>query len=364
MLSLEGPGFIWNKITMQDKFKKKEGISFSDNQEFFLSLVLFFIFLALVILISQGLTDRELPRCGDGTFYDSCSIVKPYYCQQGALIEKASVCGCIGNINGDSCIGNLQTGEKNITLKYFLDGEQKTLDFTVYKGLADYLSRISRVIAYGSSAKPLRSGFRFKKINEEEQRNLLLPLLIEIQNLTDDKEEQARIAVSLIQNIPYGASNKSDGFFGMSVNYSRYPYEVLYDGYGICGEKSELLAFLLREIGYETVLFYNQKENHESVGIKCPIEESYKGTGYCFVETTGPSIITDDSIEYVGGITLDSEPEVILISTGNSLGKNLEEYRDAEEMRSLKKNPFVLFRNSRLEKLKEKYGLIEEYQIG
>ena len=148
------------------------------------------------------------------------------------------------------------------------------------------------------------------------------------------------------------------------MNYSRYPYEVLYDEEGICGEKSELLAFLLREIGYETVLFYNQEENHESVGIKCPIEESYKRTGYCFVETTGPSIITDDSIEYMGNIVLTSEPEIIHISSGYSLGKYLEEYKDADELKSLKKNPFVLFRESRFQRLKEKYGLIEEYNIG
>ena len=202
-----------------------------------------------------------------------------------------------------------------------------------------------------------------KKINEEKQTQFLLPLVIKIQNLTNDKEEQARIAISLVQNIPYGFSNKTERFFGIPVNYSRYPYEVLYDQQGICGEKSELLAFLLRELGYETALFYNQRENHESVGIKCPFEESYKGTGYCFVETSGPAIISDDSIEYAGGVFLESEPEVIFVSTGDSLPAGLREYTDAEEIQNLKKNPFVLFRQSRLENLREKYGLIEEYFV-
>ena len=41
-----------------------------------------------------------------------------------------------------------------------------------------------------------------------------------------------------------------------------------------------------------------QQENHESVGIRCPLEESYKESGYCFIETTAPAIISDDSIEY------------------------------------------------------------------
>jgi hypothetical protein len=348
---------------MQVKQRKKEEVSFFNQHEFLLSLFLFLIFLAFIILFSKSLTNKELPMCGDGTPYDSCSNVKPYYCFGGKLIEKASVCGCNRRVDGDSCISDLQAEPKNMTLKYILDGERKTINFTVYKGLADYLSGISRAISYENGEKPNRTEFRFKKINEQEQRKLLLPLVIKIQNLTNDKLEQARIAISIVQNIPYGFSNKTDNFFGKSLNYSRYPYEVLYDSQGVCGEKSELLAFLLREIGYETVIFYQQKENHELVGIKCPSGESYKGTGYCFIETTGPSIISDDSIEYVGGVVLNSDPEVILISDGKSFGSGLQEYKDANELKSLKNNIFVLFRQSRFERLKQKYGLVEEYNI-
>ncbi|MDP3991884.1 MAG: hypothetical protein Q8P79_00020, partial [Nanoarchaeota archaeon] len=126
-------------------------------------------------------------------------------------------------------------------------------------------------------------------------------------------------------------------------------------------EKSELLTFLLRELGYGTAIFYNQPENHESVGIKCPVEESYKGTGYCFVETTGPSIITDDSIEYFGGIVLESKPEIILISDGYGLSRGLQEYRDAELMKRMRQGKFVPFRNFELKRLKERYGLVEIY---
>ena len=44
--------------------------------------------------------------CNDGTFYDTCSLTKPYYCQDGILIEKSSLCGCSelsGISQGDSC---------------------------------------------------------------------------------------------------------------------------------------------------------------------------------------------------------------------------------------------------------------------
>ena len=257
----------------------------------------------------------------------------------------------------------MQTEPKETTLKYFLNGEENTLDFTVYGGMSGYLSNVSRIISYESGEKPLRADFKLKDINEEEQRELLLPLVVKIQNLAENKEDQARIAISLVQNIEYGFSNKTDNFFGKEVNYSRYSYEVLYDSQGICGEKSSLLAFLLRELGFETVIFYNQPENHESIGISCPKEKSYKETGYCFIETTGPSIITDDAIEYVGGLTLNSEPEVISISNGTSLPENLPEYKDAETMKRIRAGKFVLFADSKLEKLREKYGLVEEYNI-
>ncbi len=349
---------------MPSKLKKERVISFLRRHEFSISLACFLIFLVLIaIFFGSPIVTEKLQTCGDGTFYNICSVAKPYYCAEGSLIEKASVCGCLESTEriGDSCITDLQAEPKSLALKYIFDGEEKTLNFTVYRGLVSHLSELSRVISYTNGEKPIRADFIFKKINEDEQRKFLLPLVIKIKNLTDDKEEQARIAISLVQNMQYGFSNKTEGFFGNKVNYSRYPYEVLYESKGICGEKSELLAFLLREIGYGVVLFYNQEENHESLGIKCPQEESYKGTGYCFVETTGPSIITDDSIEYVGGITLDSQPEVIFISDGESLPKGLQEYKDAETMKRIRQGRFVLFRDLKLEALKERYGLVEEY---
>ena len=93
------------------------------------------------------------------------------------------------------------------------------------------------------------------------------------------------------------------------------------------------------------------------------MENSLDKTGYCFIETTGPSIITDNSIEYVGGITLESDPEVFFISDGISLGNDLYEYGDAEDMIKIRNGEFLLFKESKLQKLKEKYGLVEEYNV-
>ena len=276
--------------------QKKEDVSWFRQHEFSISFLFFLVILAIIsiIIFIQHTPKQGIQTCGDGSFYNSCSITKPYYCDNnGSLTEKASVCSCDANeqTSGNSCINDFQTKPKTISLSYILDGKENSINFTAYKGMSTYLSTLPQVISYSGNEKPLVSDFIFNKINQQEQRQLLLPLVIAIQNMTSDKTEQARIAISIVQNIPYAGSNKTTSFFGTQVNYSRYPYQVLYDDQGICGEKSELLVFLLSDLGYGTSIFYFPQENHEAVGIKCPIEESYKKRGYCFVETTGPAII-------------------------------------------------------------------------
>jgi len=321
------------------------------------------IFLVLLLFFLNSFFFQE-KNCGDETFVNQCSINKPYFCEEEILVEKASFCGCSGGmtLKKDSCISDLQTDYKEIFLKYILRGKENYIDFITYKGLKNYLSDLPRSMSYGNDIKPSRQDFKLRNINEKEQKELLLPLVIEIQNIAENKIDQARIAVSLVQNIPFGNSNESVFFKGNSINYSRYPYEVLYDMQGVCGEKAELLAFLLKELGYEVVLFYYPVENHEVVGIKCPEKYSLDNTGYCFVETTGPSIISDSKGSYFGNGRLSSNYEIIPISEGNSLKRNLYEYQDAKSWGKVndileEKESLNWFRNLKFKNLKEKYGL-------
>ena len=68
-----------------------------------------------------------------------------------------------------------------------------------------------------------------------------------------------------------------------------------------------------------------------SLGIKCQREFSYMGTGYCYVETTNPSIITDkaDLIDPMGKIIqISSMPRIIKLNQGKSFDAK-ENYDDA-----------------------------------
>ena len=179
-----------------------------------------------------------------------------------------------------------------------------------------------------------------------------------IKNLTRNKDDQARIAISIVQHIPYDKERELE-----LNNHSLFPYEVLYNYKGICGDKSLLLALLLRELGFGVAIFEFEKENHRAVGIKCPRQYSYMNSGYCFVETTRPEIITYYKSDYVGVGKLTSQPEIIKISDGLSFDSVKEEYEDAQEFDRLNKlaemNNQILdsYNYSKWKNLSRKYDL-------
>jgi hypothetical protein len=282
----------------------------------------------------------------------------------GDLVEMASVCGCsnFSVVEGNKCLSQYKEGGKIVTLNYVLRGEEGKIDFIVYEKLYNYLADIPRFVDFQENFTLL--DFRLRMLDDENQRELLLPLVAEIQDITKNKEDQARIAISLVQNIPFGGSDKIVRFGNIVSEYQRYPYEVLYDNEGVCGEKSELMIFLLREIGYGAAFLYYSGENHEAVGIKCPKEYGVDDSEFCFVETTGPSIITDDKTEYITFSELKSYPQVLIASNdGLAFQKYEYEYIDAKNMIAIRKSAkddgiinYIQYLQYKI--LKSKYGLV------
>ena len=335
---------------------------------FLLGLIVLVFFLIFLIYSSNESTVKKVLTCGDGTFYGKCSLDRPYYCSQGVLVVNASECGCPKNFTktNDTCYNEYFTNQTNISYKYYLNNKEGQINLTVYGGVSNYLSTLPKTINYSSDGVPRLDDFKLMKINNPVQDEALLPLLVQIENLAPNSEmDQARIAISLVQNIPYGLPGSVSIFGGKyNLSVSKYPYQVLFTNNGSCEGKSELLVYLLEKMGYSTSLFYYQKEDHEAVGVKCPVEYSLNGTGYCFIETTVSAPISFSSGSYLGpggGSTL-SDPELVLISRGMSLPSNLQDYTDSIKLtKIIERNKVTgrinLFQKWVLEKIDKKYNL-------
>lgn len=340
---------------------------------FFTILLILFASILIVILSIENDYVDKLSTCGDGTFEGKCSLTKPYYCSNSVLIEDSIACGCpVAEMNNSKifnkldgkCVSEYFNSSTEVYYNYILDGKVGKIPFVVHSSVVDYLEDLPRFLYVRTGEVPRRDDFKLLKMDVPLQREAIVPMVVEIQNVaSDSKDLQAKIAVSLVQNIPYGEPEFSS-FGGAEVRLSRYPYEVLDDYTGSCEGKSELLALLLRELGFGVAFFYFQDENHETVGISCPLEQSYLGSGYCFVETTVPAPISYSEGIYLGinGGKLRSVPEIVPIASGFSLSETLEDYSDADKLddvlSSIGRNDFVnSFQKKSYESLAEKYGL-------
>jgi len=218
------------------------------------------------------------------------------------------------------------TGKTSQTYRYVMDGEKEAVPLNTYTGVDIYLDTRPSGIYIGMEEESFRT-----MLDDPVQAEYLVDLLGYLRSTSSNTDVQAKNAVRFVQNIPYDYNGSRD-----LTRDLKYPYETVYDNSGVCGDKSVLLAYLLRELGYEVVIFIFEPEAHGAVGIKCQSPYDYRGTGYCFVETTLPSIITDAEGEYVSGMHLYSMPDVYHISEGREIVEISDEYNDLRELNRFK----------------------------
>lgn len=211
---------------------------------------------------------------------------------------------------------------------YTYDGERivimLTLNSTIYKKFEEKDSHCSGT---------LESCYH-KYTDDALQKEYLAPLVRDIKYKSDNKDIQALHAIRFVQGLPY-----NDTKFKIDPTEWNYPYETLYNDGGVCSDKSELLVYLLRELGFATVIFHFELENHAAVGIKTNHTLGYAGTEYSFIETTTPAMIGYSNMSYNNGTgvnKLHTTPDVIQMSSGSSMGLYVnEEINDAREMSRL-----------------------------
>jgi hypothetical protein len=236
---------------------------------------------------------------------------------------------------------------KTTTFSYFTDGTMKTMSYTTYGGLADFLSGTSHSYHYDPETGVII------ELLENQDQNEFMRLFIDMirqRSVTDD--DQAKIAISLVQRIP------SNG-----IRYSRtatewyYPYETVHNNKGSAADKAILLAYILNELGFDTVLF--EFPNHLAVGVKTSSSHAFSDTEYAFIETTRPTIITYEPDTISGGYTISQNPRIIHLSGGRKALDVSTEYGDAMRMKQLMEMGGNLNQSYRAElsRITDKYDL-------
>jgi len=230
---------------------------------------------------------------------------------------------------------------------YFIENSRKSISLTTYGGLSDSLTDKRR------ASPPVSDKELIATLLENQDQDEYLQSLVEsIAKRSPGPDDPAKIAVSLVQHIPYTRSQS----FNASRDWS-YPYETVYRNAGTSADKSLLAAYLLKELGYETVIF--EYPGSMAVGVKCSPNYDFYDTGYAFIETTVPSIITYVPESRDGGFSVSANPHVIHVNEGKKAMDVSAEYRDASRLKQLERLGGVLdqSQNTELLKLLNKYDL-------
>ena len=244
-----------------------------------------------------------------------------------------------------------ETSVRNLTA--ILNGKKKSVSVNVDSDTYNYIYNIPRLPCPTCSSITERDRVI---ITEETQKAALAPLVAAIRAAAKKPDDQARIAVSLVQKIPYDW-DKYDAIEAGQSTHLRYPYEVIYDNKQICSESAYLIAFLLGELGYASGVFVFPEETHDTAAIKCPAKYSFKGTGYCLIEATARKIISYNTManRYTDDYILED-----LTPTGQEFSPK-KDYQDAQKYKNYfnkwLKGKLGKKSNKKFKKIKKKYGL-------
>jgi len=236
---------------------------------------------------------------------------------------------------------------KTTSFSYVTDGNRRSLSFTTYGGLSDFFSNKSHSYHYDPE-----TGVIIELLENEVQNENMRPFIDMIRKRSTTNDDQARIAISLVQRIPFNGN-----LYNRTATDWYYPYETLHTTIGSDADKSILLAYILNELGYETVLF--DFSDHMAVGVKSSSKYAFYGTGYAYIETTRPTIITYEPDTSYGGFRISSNPRIFHLSGGRRAMDVTAEYSDAMRMKQLGEMGGSLNQSNRAElaKISDKYDL-------
>jgi len=121
-----------------------------------------------------------------------------------------------------------------------------------------------------------------------------------------DADSRLEFYVAAVQAIPYGEVDSE----------IRLPMEVVAAGSGVCTEKTLLLAELLVNRGYSTVLWVLPTQRHVALGVGTT-GQGYHDSGFAFIETTRAAWIGECDPAYRAAGPIAQDP--VQIDLGGAL---------------------------------------------
>lgn len=240
--------------------------------------------LAMLALAALAGCVQQCQGCDDGNVctQDGCSGGQ---CTHAPLTGEAGGCRC----DAGTCIISAQGGST--------DGDYAERQYVWQYGGQQYSYNVSlsrEWYGYYRSKSRERSYDIF--VSDSHSRSALAGLAQGLEayaaerNFTEN--ERLDFAVSFVRGMRYTPDNVTTPY----DNYPRYAFETLYEDGGDCEDTSILMAGLLQEMGYGTVLvLLPDPPGHMAVGVACdsrafgyPVAPLlHEGTEYCYLETTG-----------------------------------------------------------------------------
>ncbi|WP_411964529.1 hypothetical protein [Haloferax sp. YSMS24] len=185
----------------------------------------------------------------------------------------------LAGLNGSTGPSTEDQGTFSRTFEQEVHGKKTILSTEIPKIYYNYYKRRLRTNDYGGYVSDVYDDQYIKSITDDIEE------FGERNNYSD--REIVDHVIAVVQNMEYTQDKAATGY----NEYPKYPVETLVDRGGDCEDTCILLASMLRELGYGTVLLVLRDAQHMAVGVAGDdsLQGEYyehKGQRYFYLETT------------------------------------------------------------------------------
>lgn len=259
--------------------------------------------LIIFVLVSSGCTKTE--NTPENKYINAQT-------QDNAIFEKYSEPDTYPKIADY----NLTERTRIVEDSFFFQNTKQTLKIEVEENVYRGAKSTTDKHIYSDKNNPeIEINYYLAFINDPKQNSFYEEILYGLRELKNKlkltNQEYLDMIVAFVQSTEYDNEKVND-----TSSQVQFPIETFVENKGVCIDASLFMAGLLSRENYNVSIFDFKDENHAAVGISCQQLYSYKGTGYCYIETTGYSFIGVVPEQLVGNITLYSYPKIIPIGDG------------------------------------------------